>query len=84
MMHGVALFVISGLSAVGKSTVARLLAGRFERGVCVAGDAIHSMVVSGRLDMRPGAGEGQLRQLVLRYAGALAVAHVYRLYPAER
>jgi predicted kinase len=77
MMHGVALFVISGVSASGKSTVARLLAGRLERGVCVPGDAIHSMVVSGRLDMRPDSGEGALRQLVLRYAGALAVASVY-------
>jgi gluconate kinase len=77
MISGVALFVISGVSAAGKSTVARLLAGRFERGVCVPGDAVHAMVVSGRLDMRPGAGEGALRQLVLRYAGALAVASVY-------
>src|SRR6266568_4602282 len=77
MISGVALFVISGVSAAGKSTVARLLAGRFERGVCVPGDAVHTMVVSGRLDMRPGSGEGALRQLVLRYAGALAVASVY-------
>ena len=77
MMRGVALFVISGVSAAGKSTVARLLAGHFDRGVCVPGDAIHSMVVSGRLDMRPDSGEGELRQLVLRYAGALAVASVY-------
>jgi chloramphenicol 3-O-phosphotransferase len=77
MMHGVALFVISGVSAAGKSAVARLLAGRFERGVCVPGDAIHAMVVSGRLDMRPDSAEGALRQLVLRYAGALAVASVY-------
>jgi gluconate kinase len=73
----VALVVISGVSAAGKSTVARLLAQRFERGVCVPGDAIHAMVVSGRLDMQPTAGEGPLRQLVLRYAGALAVASVY-------
>jgi predicted kinase len=77
MIEGVALFVISGLSAAGKSTVARLLAQRFDRGVCVPGDAIHAMVVSGRLDMRPASGEGALRQLVLRYAGALAVASVY-------
>lgn len=77
MIGGVALFVISGVSAAGKSTVSRLLAGRFERGVCVPGDAVHAMVVSGRLDMRPGAGEGELGQLVLRYAGALAVASVY-------
>ena len=54
MIGDVALFVISGVSAAGKSTVARLLAGRFERGVCVPGDAVHAMVVSGRLDMRPG------------------------------
>ena len=38
-----ALFVISGVSAAGKSTVARLLAGRFERGVCVPGDEIRAM-----------------------------------------
>jgi predicted kinase len=69
--------VISGVQAAGKSTVARLLAGRFERGVCVAGDAIRAMVVSGRLETRPDAGEEALRQLVLRYAGALAVADVY-------
>ena len=56
MIGGVALFVISGVSAAGKSTVARLLAGRFERGVCVPGDAIREMMVSGRADMRPDAG----------------------------
>jgi chloramphenicol 3-O-phosphotransferase len=74
---GVALFVISGVSAAGKSTVARLLAARFERGACVPGDAIRSMVVSGRADMQPGPGTEALRQLVLRYAGALAVAEVF-------
>lgn len=76
-MTRVALFVISGVSAAGKSTVARLLAGRFAQSVCVAGDAVQPMVVSGRRDMRPGAGEAELRQLVLRYAAALAVASVY-------
>lgn len=40
-----ALFVISGVSAAGKSTVARLLAERFARGVCVHGDEIRAMVV---------------------------------------
>ena len=72
-----ALFVISGVSASGKSTVARLLAERFERGVCVPGDAIRAMMVSGRLDVRPDSGEEALRQLALRYAGALSVAHVF-------
>jgi len=73
----VALFVISGVSAAGKSTVARLLAERFARGVCVHGDDIRAMVVSGRAEMRPDAGEEALRQLTLRYAGALAVADVF-------
>lgn len=77
MIGGVALFVISGISAAGKSTVARLLAGRFERGVCVPGDAIREMVVSGRADMRPDAGPAELRHLVLRYAATLAVAEVF-------
>jgi gluconate kinase len=77
MIGGVALFVISGVSASGKSTVARLLAERFERGVCVPGDDIRAMMVSGRVDMRPDSGEEALRQLALRYAGALSVADVF-------
>jgi predicted kinase len=73
----VTLFVISGVSAAGKSTVARLLAERFERGVCVPGDEIRAMIVSGRADMRPDPEAEALRQLALRYAGALAVADVF-------
>ena len=72
-----ALFVISGVSAAGKSTVARLLAERFERGVCVPGDAIRAMIVSGRVEVRPDADEEALRQLVLRYAGVLSVGNVF-------
>jgi predicted kinase len=75
----VALFVISGVPAAGKSTVGRLLASRLDRAICVPGDAIRAMVVTGRADMTPDAGEAelQLRQLLLRYQGALAVAVVY-------
>ena len=76
-MHGVALYVISGVMAAGKSTVARMLAGRLPRAVCVSGDAIRAMVVSGRVEMSPDAGADALGQLVLRYQGALAVAGVY-------
>jgi predicted ATPase len=72
-----ALFVISGVPAAGKTTVARLLAARLDRAVCVPGDAIRAMVVSGRADMAPDGGRAQLRQLLLRYQGALAVAAVY-------
>ena len=77
MIGAVTLFVVSGVSAAGKSTVARLLAQRFERGVCVPGDAIRAMIASGRIDMRPGAEKEALRQLALRYAGALSVARVF-------
>jgi predicted kinase len=73
----VALFVISGVPASGKTTVGRLLASRLGKAVCVPGDSIREMVVSGRADMRSGAGEAELHQLLLRYAGALAVARVY-------
>jgi AAA domain len=73
----VPLFVISGVPASGKSTVSRLLASRLDRAVCVPGDTIREMVISGRADMRPDAGEAELGQLLLRYQGALAVAAVY-------
>lgn len=46
MIGGVTLFLISGVPASGKSTVARLLAERFERGACVPGDAVRAMMVS--------------------------------------
>jgi predicted kinase len=73
----VTLFVISGVSAAGKSTVARLLAARFPRGVCVPWDVIRAMIVSGRLEMTPDAPAEALAQLRLRYAGALSVAATF-------
>lgn len=42
------IFVISGTQGAGKTTVSRLLAERFERGVHVSADALQKMVVSGR------------------------------------
>ena len=39
--------------AAGKSTVARLLASRFERGVHLEGDFFRRSVVSGRAEMTP-------------------------------
>jgi len=75
--RGVALFVISGVQAAGKSTVARLLAACLEKAVCVPGDAIRAMVVAGRVEMTPDADEVAVGQLLLRYEAALAVAAVY-------
>ncbi len=74
--ESVALFVISGVPAAGKSTVGRLLACRLHQAVYVPGDTIRGMVVTGRVSRRPDAGE-EFRQLLLRYQSALAVAGVY-------
>ncbi len=41
------IFVVSGTQGAGKTTVAGLLARRFERGVHVSGDAMQKMIVSG-------------------------------------
>jgi chloramphenicol 3-O-phosphotransferase len=73
----VALFVISGIPASGKSTIARLLANRLDRAVYVPGDTIRAMVINGRADANADAGAGQLEDLLLRYQGMLAIAKVY-------
>lgn len=71
------LFVISGIPAAGKSTVAEALMRRCARGVAVDGDAIRAMVVGGGVDMSPSPSEEALRQLRLRYRASLAVAATY-------
>ena len=73
------LFVISGTQGAGKSTVARLLAERFERGAWVSADALQKMIVAGGRwpedrEISPEA-EGQLR-LRLRHACLLAASFV--------
>lgn len=62
------VFVISGIQAAGKSTIARLLAGRFEYGVHLEADALQKMIVSGgEWVSKPGEPAGEAaRQLQLR------------------
>ncbi len=72
-----AIFVITGIMASGKSTVAQLLAERFQRGVHVRGDIFRRMIVAGREEMTPDAAEEALKQLNLRYRLAAMTADAY-------
>jgi cytidylate kinase len=69
--------VITGVSAAGKSTVAELLAQRFERGVHVRGDVYRRMVVAGREEMTAEPSDEALRQLQLRYRLGAETASAY-------
>lgn len=72
-----AVFLITGISAAGKSTTAQLLAERFERAVHVKGDVYRRMVVRGRVHMRPDAPPEAERQLDLRYRLGAQTANAY-------
>jgi adenylate kinase family enzyme len=70
-------FVLTGVMAAGKSTVAELLAQHFERGVHLRGDLFRKMIVTGRDPITPALGEEALRQLDLRQRLAATVANAY-------
>ncbi|MDF2543777.1 MAG: hypothetical protein K0S47_3495 [Herbinix sp.] len=72
-----AIFIITGIMAAGKSTIAQLLAEKFQKGVHVRGDIYRKMIVTGREDMSPDPTEEALRQLKLRYKLAAATAEAY-------
>lgn len=48
------IYIITGIMASGKSTIAQMLAEQFEKGVHVRGDMFRRMIVKGRIDMTPG------------------------------
>ncbi|GAV15678.1 AAA family ATPase [Paenibacillus sp. NAIST15-1] len=75
--HTPSLFVITGIMASGKSTIAQLLAERFAKGVHVRGDVFRRMIVNGREEMSPDAPEEAMKQLNLRYRLAAGTADVY-------
>lgn len=72
-----AVYLITGPMAAGKSTVARLLASRFERGVHLEGDLFRRSIVGGREEMTPAPSPAALEQLRLRYRLAAAAADGY-------
>lgn len=63
-----AIIVVTGIQAAGKSTIARLIARRFARGVHIEADVLQHMIVSGGVGVTtPGEPEGEAaRQLRLR------------------
>jgi predicted kinase len=71
------VFLITGPSASGKTTVARLLAERFPRGVHVEGDVFRRSIVTGRQEATPELSAEALSQLRLRYRLAAAAADGY-------
>ncbi|MET9879703.1 AAA family ATPase [Actinacidiphila glaucinigra] len=79
------MFLITGIPASGKSTVAQALAERLPRSAHVRGDAFRRMIVGGRAEALPGDGTGDvaglteeaLRQLRLRHSLAAASADAY-------
>jgi predicted kinase len=74
--HGT-IFLITGPMAAGKTTVARLLANRFERGVHLEGDLFRRGIVAGRIDMSASPSDEALAQLRLRYRLAAEAALEY-------
>ena len=71
------LFVVTGIMASGKSTIADQLARKYDRSVHVRGDMFRRMIVSGGSAMDPGAGADAERQLRLRYELAARTAAAY-------
>jgi energy-coupling factor transporter ATP-binding protein EcfA2 len=72
------LVIITGAQAAGKSTLGRAVAGLLPKAVHVDGDVVHGFVVSGQVPYDVPPPPGATEQLLLRYAGAIAVSRVYR------
>jgi chloramphenicol 3-O-phosphotransferase len=73
MLDAAAVFLLTGPPAAGKTTVGKLLAERFPRGVHIEGDFYRRCVVAGRAEITPELCPEALTQLRLRYRlGAMA------------
>ncbi|MFT4107022.1 MAG: AAA family ATPase [Lacrimispora sp.] len=72
-----AIYLITGIMASGKSTVAELLASKLENSVHLRGDIFRTMIVSGRAEMSPQPSDEAVRQLHLRYRLTADVAGTY-------
>jgi cytidylate kinase len=71
------ILLLTGPQAAGKTTVARLLAGRFSRGVHLEGDVFRRFIVAGREEVTPSPSDESMQQLRLRYRLAASAARDY-------
>ncbi|WP_227984625.1 AAA family ATPase [Nocardia spumae] len=72
-----AVYLITGIQAAGKSTVAQALAERLPRSAHVHGDVFRRFVIGGRAEMSGAPSADALRQLRLRHRLAASVADEY-------
>lgn len=63
-----AIYVITGVMASGKSTVAETLAGSLDKCVHLRGDVFRKMIVTGREEMSENPSKEALNQLDMRYS----------------
>ena len=71
------IFLVVGAPAVGKSTVSRALARRFERSIHIPIDDLRDMVASGRILPSPDWSAGLVEQIGLARRAAIAMAVGY-------
>jgi len=71
------LYVITGVMASGKSTVAEALAKQLPRAIHLRGDVFRKMIVSGREEMSENPSDEAMRQLLLRYRLTAEAARGY-------
>lgn len=72
-----AIYLLTGIQAAGKSTVAQLLAERLPRSVHVHGDVFRRWIVGGRADLTPDPSPEAVRQLRLRHRLMAQVCDAY-------
>ncbi|MEV7394042.1 MULTISPECIES: AAA family ATPase [unclassified Streptomyces] len=71
------IYLLTGIPAAGKSTIAQLLAERLPNSVHVRGDLFRRMVVNGRADMTADPSDEAVRQLRLRHQLTAKVINAY-------